>query len=184
MVCEPMSEVARLLTSSTAIASTSIAAPTVTPTIENPKAPDPQKCSGYKASNLKDSSHGFTADLTLAGEPCNAFGTDIQELALEVSYQAKERLNVKIVPKYIAPYNSSWYILDTEFVEQPEWDGRTSSHSSDLQMKWSNNPSFQFSISRRTTGEELFSTFGNVIVYEDQFLEVVTNMQEDYNVYG
>ena len=159
-------------------------APTVTPTVRDPTAPDPQKCPGYRASNVRNNNHGFTADLTLAGQPCNAFGTDIKDLSLVVDYQAKERLNVRIVPKHIAPYNSSWYILDSEFIEQPQWDGSTSSQSSDLQIKWSNNPSFQFSISRRNGGEELFSTFGHVIVYESQFLEVVTNMQENYNVYG
>ncbi|KAF2113536.1 hypothetical protein BDV96DRAFT_601038 [Lophiotrema nucula] len=36
----------------------------------------------------------------------------------------------------------------------------------------------------RATGEELFSTYGHVIVYEDQYLELVTKMVEDYNVYG
>ena len=48
----------------------------------------------------------------------------------------------------------------------------------------SNEPTFQFKISRSSTGEQLFSTYGHVIVYEDQFLELVTNMVPDYNVYG
>lgn len=39
-------------------------------------------------------------------------------------------------------------------------------------------------MSRSSTGEELFSTYGHVLVYEDQFLELVTNMVSDYNVYG
>ena len=37
---------------------------------------------------------------------------------------------------------------------------------------------------RKSTGEELFSTYGHIIVYEDQFLELVTNMVSDYNLYG
>lgn len=48
----------------------------------------------------------------------------------------------------------------------------------------SNDPSFQFRVTRTSTGEELFSTYGHVIVYEDQFLELVTAMIPDYNIYG
>jgi alpha-glucosidase len=97
-------------------------------------------------------------------------------LTLEVSYQAKERLNVRIYPKHIAPANSSWFILPAHIVDQPEWDGKTTADTSDLKYEWSNDPSFQFRVSRASTGEELFSTYGHVIVFEDQFLELVTNM--------
>ena len=93
-----------------------------------------------------------------------------------MSYQAKERLNVRIYPKHIAPANSTQYILPASLVDQPEWDGKTTLNSSDLSLEWSNDPTFQFRISRVHTGEELFSTYGHVIVYEDQFIEIVTNM--------
>lgn len=43
-------------------------------------------CPGYKASNVQTSSSGLTADLTLAGEACNVYGTDLTDLTLEVSY--------------------------------------------------------------------------------------------------
>jgi alpha-glucosidase len=154
------------------------ALPSLTPTIYDDSAPDPQKCPGYKASNVAENDHGFTADLTIAGANCQAFGTDIADLTLEVSYQAKERLNVRIYPKYIAPKNSTQYILPANLVEQPEWDGKTSAGCSDLKFDWSNDPTFQFKVLRSSTGEELFSTYGHVIVYEDQFLELVTNMVE------
>jgi alpha-glucosidase len=116
--------------------------------------------------------------LNIAGANCQAFGNDIANLVLEVNYQAKERLNIRIYPKYIAPANSSWFILPANIVDQPQWDGKTTAKSSDLNFDWSNDPSFQFKISRASTGEELFSTYGHVIVYEDQFLELVTNMVE------
>lgn len=152
------------------------ALPSLTPTVYDNNAPDPQACPGYKASNVAENDHGFTADLTIAGANCQAFGNDIADLILEVSYQAKERLNVRIYPKNIAPANSSQYILPADLVDQPEWDGKTNSNCSDLAFSWSNDPSFQFKILRVSTGEELFSTYGHVIVYEDQFLELVTNM--------
>lgn len=143
---------------------------------------------------------GFTADLTIGGPNCQAFGNDIADLVLEVQYQTKERLNVRIYPKYIAPQNSSWFFIPPDIVQQPEWDGKTKPESSDLKFDWSNDPSFQFRISRTSTSEELFSTYGHVIVYEDQYLELVTNMidvcqrdvwdiamlsrLQDYNIYG
>lgn len=152
------------------------ALPSLTPTIYDESAPDSQACPGYKASNVAENDHGFTADLTIAGDHCQAYGNDIEDLTLEVAYQAKERLNVRIYPKNIAPANSSQYILPAHLVDQPDWDTKTSAKSSDLAFEWSNDPTFQFKVLRVSTGEELFSTYGHVIVYEDQFLELVTNM--------
>lgn len=43
-------------------------------------------CPGYKASNVVKTASGLTADLTLAGEACNVYGTDLKDLTLEVSY--------------------------------------------------------------------------------------------------
>ncbi|KAF3049897.1 hypothetical protein E8E11_005491 [Didymella keratinophila] len=160
------------------------ALPSLTPTVYDESAPDPQACPGYKASNVAENDHGFTADLTIAGVNCQAFGNDIADLTLEVSYQAKARLNVRIYPKNIAPANITQYILPADLVEQPDWDGKTNANCSDLAFTWSNDPTFQFKVSRVSTGEELFSTYGHVIVFEDQFLELVTNMVDDYNVYG
>lgn len=47
-------------------------------------------CPGYKASNVKTSDTGLTADLTLAGPACNIYGTDLKNLILEVSYDTGE----------------------------------------------------------------------------------------------
>jgi alpha-glucosidase len=43
-------------------------------------------CPGYKASNVQTTASTLTADLTLAGEACNVYGTDLTDLVLEVSY--------------------------------------------------------------------------------------------------
>lgn len=148
----------------------------MTPTIYDNSAPDPQKCPGYKASGLTNTSSGFTADLTIAGADCAAFGNDIADLVLEVEYQTKERLNLKVYPKYLSESNLTRYTLSPDLVPQPEWDGKTTASSSDLSLKWSNDPSFQFEVSRSSNGEVLFSTYGNVMVYEDQFIEIKTSM--------
>lgn len=46
-----------------------------------------QLCPGYKASNIKEHHSSLTADLTLAGKPCNTYGTDLKDLRLLVEYQ-------------------------------------------------------------------------------------------------
>lgn len=52
---------------------------------------DPLKaCPGYKASNVKTTSTGLTADLKLAGPACNVYGTDLNNLVLEVTYETGE----------------------------------------------------------------------------------------------
>jgi alpha-glucosidase len=44
-------------------------------------------CPGYTASNVQDDGGRVTADLALAGEACNVYGTDLTDLKLEVEYQ-------------------------------------------------------------------------------------------------
>ncbi|KAF2168529.1 glycoside hydrolase family 31 protein [Zasmidium cellare ATCC 36951] len=160
------------------------AAPSLTPTIYDAQAPDPQKCPGYTASNVHNSTDGFNAELTIAGSHCQAFGNDIDDLLLEVQYQTQDRLNVKIYPRYIGDNNRTQYLLSSDIVTEPEGDGHTTEQTSRLKFEWTNDPTFQFRVLRAETGEELFSTYGHVIVYEDQFLELATDMVDGYNVYG
>lgn len=48
-------------------------------------------CPGYKASKVKTSSTGLTAELTLAGTACNVYGTDLKDLVLQVTYESGKR---------------------------------------------------------------------------------------------
>ena len=150
----------------------------------DPTAPNAQQvCPGYTAYNVAESSCGLTADLTLAGEACNVYGNEIEDLSLVVEYQSQERLSVRIFPKYISESNYSLYILDEAFTPVGHAEGG-SKNASDLTFTWSNSPSFQFRVSRVSSGEVLFDTYGSVIIFEDQFLELRTSMVPDYNVYG
>lgn len=47
-------------------------------------------CPGYAASNVKTSDSGLKANLKLAGEACNAYGDDLKDLTLEVTYESGE----------------------------------------------------------------------------------------------
>jgi alpha-glucosidase len=125
----------------------------------------------------------LTAQLSLAGAACNVYGTDVESLSLLVEYQTDARLHVNIKPSHITSHNQSWYILPEQYVPAPK-QGSGKKSSSDLTFSWSNSPSFGFNVTRASTGDVLFSTTGNKLVFENQFIEFVTEMPENYNLYG
>lgn len=160
-------------------------APSVTPNVMDLTAPNAQTvCPGYIASDVKESANGVTADLTLAGKACSAYGNDVQQLALQVEYQSKQRLRVNIQPKYLAPSNQSLYVLAENLTPLPKAESGASKAGSDLAFQWTNSPTFQFRVVRISSGDVLFTTYGSKIVFEDQFIEVKTSMVPNYNIYG
>ncbi|KAK3956020.1 glycosyl hydrolases family 31-domain-containing protein [Pseudoneurospora amorphoporcata] len=159
--------------------------PNVLPNIFDPQAVDAQSvCPGYKAANVQMTKEGLTADLSLAGPPCNAYGNDIEELKLIVEFQADNRLNVQIQPRYIGPGNETWFILPQVLVPRPQAEPDVSEAESKLLISWSNEPTFFFIVKRKETGEVLFTTEGRKLVYEDQFIEFGSSLPENYNLYG
>ena len=108
-------------------------------------------------------------------------------LNLTVEYQSDDRLSVYIRPmeSSLDATNTSWFILPETLVPRPGVnDIGDSGQDSDLQLSWSNDPSFSFKVMRNSTGDAIFDTTGHVLVFEDQFVEFVTTMPENYNVYG
>jgi alpha-glucosidase len=103
------------------------------PNIYDPEAVNAQDiCPGYKASDLEQNDRGLSATLTLAGAPCNAYGTDIEELDLKVEYQAKGRLAVSIVPKHLDASNQSQWIVPEDLIPRPQVED--SSDGTDLKF--------------------------------------------------
>ena len=81
--------------------------------------------------------------------------------------------------------NESYYVLPSERVYEPEQDVVDPRiEAIDLAFGWSNEPTFSFVVTRKTTGDVLFDTRGSVLVYEDQFIEFVSQLPEQYNLYG
>ena len=79
----------------------------------------------------------------------------------------------------------SQYILPDELVHLPEQGVvMTDTQDIDLQFSWSNVPTFGFTVLRKSTGDILFDTTGSVLVYENQFIEFVSQLPENYNLYG
>ena len=160
---------------------------TLLPNVMDPNAKDAQAlCPGYTASNVVKDPLGFSATLKLAGAPCNVYGNDVETLNLTVEYQSADRLAVRIMPTVLDASNQSHYLLNENIVPQPKADADAASTSvkNDLIFTWSNEPSFSFSIYRLSTGDKLFSTAGTKLIYEDQFLEFVSSLPENYNLYG
>ncbi|KAJ5151580.1 hypothetical protein N7492_009875 [Penicillium capsulatum] len=155
----------------------------VLPTIQDPKAVDPQAvCPGYVATHVRQSRHGLTASLVLAGDACNAYGTDIQSLNLTVEYQTTNRLHVGIAPTYLGASNMTQYLIPPSLLARPGME--PGNGTTDLKFSWSNTPSFGFNVTRRSTGDVLFSTTGKKLVFENQFVEFSSSLPENYNLYG
>jgi hypothetical protein len=157
----------------------------VLPNIYDAEAANPQTvCPGYHASNVQQTSHGFTAELDLAGEPCNVYGNEINNLTLLVEYQADDRLHVHIHPRFIAPENVTWFILPEELIPRPKAEAAACQSSNMMDLYWSNEPTFSFTVKRSATNDTLFTTEGTVLVFEDQFIEFGSALPENYNLYG
>ena len=98
--------------------------------------------------------------------------------------QAEHRLRVNIEPTYVDSSNSSYYILPSELVHAPSDCPSRLTPDIDLEFSWTNDPTFSFVILRKSTGDVLFDTRGSVLVYENQFIEFVSQLPENYNLYG
>ncbi|KAG8735702.1 hypothetical protein FRC12_017953 [Ceratobasidium sp. 428] len=136
---------------------------------------NPDSCKGYTAKNVKTNSNGLTADLTLAAT-CGIYGSDIQQLKLEVTYEDPSRVHVKI-----ADSAGKRYEVPEEVFPRPT--SKVSSSSADLVFKYVASP-FSFSVSRKKTGEVLFDTKGSTLVFEQQYLRLKTVVPQNANIYG
>ncbi|KAI0648521.1 alpha-glucosidase [Trametes meyenii] len=135
-------------------------------------------CPGYKAQDVFSHGPKLTADLVLAGTPCNVFGTDIEKLKLEVTYETKNRIHVKITDPSDARYEVPESVLP-----RPHADPSASPHTAAIQFNYTNAP-FSFSVYRTATREVLFSTASHPIIFEPQYLRVKTNLPANANLYG
>ncbi|KAF2740225.1 alpha-glucosidase b [Polyplosphaeria fusca] len=133
-------------------------------------------CPGYRASNVKQTDGGITADLTLAGSECNVYGQDLHDLKLLVEYQTDSRVHVIIYDEDEQVYQVPDFVV-------PRPDGSTSADSSALEVSIEED-SFSFTVTRKSNREVIFSTKGSSIVFENQYLRLRTSLPDDPNLYG
>ncbi|KAL4989201.1 glycosyl hydrolases family 31-domain-containing protein [Aspergillus falconensis] len=134
-----------------------------------------QICPGYKASHVNRNGHTLTADLTLAGKPCDTYGTDLEDLKLLVEYQTDERLHVMI------------YDADEQVYQVPEsvlprvGSGNGTERDSALKFDYVEEP-FSFTVSRN--GDVLLDTSASNMIFQSQYLNLRTWLPNDPYLYG
>ncbi|EPT05586.1 hypothetical protein FOMPIDRAFT_1034256 [Fomitopsis schrenkii] len=159
-------------------------------------------CPGYTLNSLSETKTGLTAQLTLAGDACNAFGTDIVDLTLQVTYDTNERLHVNIFDTA-----NSQFTIPSSVISLPPDPTEDFTQSSDLVFNYDSSP-FAFWITRRSEPDAtpLFDTRvsslpptpipplndsdpstaldGFNLVFEDQYLQLTSALPYDTNIYG
>ncbi|KAF8436281.1 galactose mutarotase-like domain-containing protein [Boletus edulis BED1] len=159
-------------------------------------------CPGYTLGSLAENEYGLTAQLSLAGTPCNAFGTDIMDLTIEVTYQSQTTLHVKIYDTA-----NQQFTIPESVIESPPAPTESFTGSSDLVFNYDPSP-FAFWITRRSDPEAMpifdtritsfpstpippFNTSdprtafdGFPLVFEDQYLQVASALPYGTNIYG
>ncbi|KAI0640209.1 glycosyl hydrolases family 31-domain-containing protein [Trametes polyzona] len=160
-------------------------------------------CPGYTLSALHETKTGLTAKLNLAGPACNAFGHDVANLTLEVTYDTQTRLHVNIYDTA-----KSQFSIPSSVIELDKASGKASlKHSSDLVFNYEPSP-FAFWITRRSEPHALplFDTRasslpptpiapvipadnstaldGFPLVFEDQYLQLTSALPLGTNIYG
>ncbi|EWC46792.1 hypothetical protein DRE_04037 [Drechslerella stenobrocha 248] len=157
----------------------------ILPTIMNSSAPDPQvSCPGYQLKHVRQTDVGIDARLYLAGKACNLYGTDVSQLQLRVEYQTRDRLNIQIFPANIPKGQESWYKVNDAHAPRPRHHGlRVGPKESDWVFTYTYIP-FTFNVTRKSTGDVVFSTTGSKLVFENQFVEWKTTLPSNSNIYG
>jgi hypothetical protein len=146
------------------------------PTVSDPAAVIAQEiCPGYSLSNVKKTDRGLTGSLSLSDSACNAYGQDYTNLMLTVYYDTETRLHVTI-----EDVNKTQYRIPENLVGIPP--PSDSIGDVDYDFNYTESP-FAFWVTR-SDGDILFDTRGYKLIFETQYLELTTNMEEDYNVYG
>lgn len=93
-------------------------------------------------------------------------------------------MRVSIQPTYLDSSNASQYILPSNLVHEPRQGIGGGKADIDLEFSLSNEPTFSFMVVRKSTADVLFDTRGSVLVYENQFIEFVSQLPDNYNLYG
>ncbi|RPD82758.1 hypothetical protein L226DRAFT_450295 [Lentinus tigrinus ALCF2SS1-7] len=160
-------------------------------------------CPGYTLSSLQETDTGLTEQLSLSGDACNAFGHDVTNLTLEVTYDTETRLHVNIYDTVVHNFTIPSSVIELA----PGSNDSSLKNNSDLVFNYESFP-FAFWITRRSEpdGQPLFDTRisslpqtpippvrstdnstaldGFPLVFEDQYLQLTSALPLDTNVYG
>ncbi|KAG8955586.1 hypothetical protein FRC04_007577 [Tulasnella sp. 424] len=134
-------------------------------------------CPGYTAKNVKIGKGTLSANLVLAGTACNAYGPDVQNLKLAVTYEDETRIHVKITDA-----KNKRYEVPDEIFKRPS-GAAVDDKTADIKFNYKSSP-FSFTITRVKTGEVLFDSSAGALVFEPQYLRLKTKLPNQANIYG
>ncbi|OBZ71666.1 Alpha-glucosidase [Grifola frondosa] len=159
-------------------------------------------CPGYTLSSVKETNTGLAAHLSLAGTACNAFGQDITDLTVQVTYESDSRLHVNIFDTA-----QSQFTIPSSVISLPPQTTASHKQSSDLVFNYDPSP-FAFWITRRAepdaqplfdtrttslpptpippviSGDSSTALDGFPLVFEDQYLQLTSALPLGTNIYG
>lgn len=171
---------------------------------------DVTACQGYSlVGSPRKSSGGFTADLALRGEPCNAYGVDIKNLTLAVVYEKPEQLHVHIYDTAKNQYQLPNGVIFDRPGDDPEKDAGSTAEDSHLEFHHTDDKApWAFWITRKSTGDVIFDTRperiptydqplnetethrnstampAHPLIFENQYLQLSSALPKDANIYG
>ncbi|KAJ5883535.1 alpha/beta-glucosidase agdC [Penicillium subrubescens] len=100
----------------------------------------PDDCPGYKVVNVREKDHSFEADLTIAGDHCDVYGTDLENLKLFVEYQTDDRLHV-----LISDLEEDVYQVPTSVLRRPDANGDHHDNKPNIRFDYEEEPfSFRY----------------------------------------
>ncbi|KAK0649597.1 glycoside hydrolase family 31 protein [Cercophora newfieldiana] len=136
-------------------------------------------CPGYEVDGEVTTRRNFlSANLVLAGNPCNIHGKDVAKLKLTVEYQTDFRLHVKIEDA-----DSQVYQVQEQVLPRPRHFDISTPNSTLLNFTYTASP-FAFQVTRAKTGEVLFNTSGSPLIFETQYVHLRTSLPHNVNLYG
>ncbi|KAL1221870.1 Alpha-xylosidase 1 [Cardamine amara subsp. amara] len=146
---------------------------------------------GYRLISIEESPDGGFIGYLQVKQKNKIYGPDITTLRLYVKHETDHRLRVHITDakeqRWEVPYN----LLPRE---QPPPIGKVIGKSrkspitvqefsgSELIFSYTTDP-FNFAVKRRSNGETLFNTTGE-LVFKDQYLEISTSLPKEASIYG
>jgi alpha-glucosidase len=134
---------------------------------------------GYGVSSVTPTDTGLTGSLQLVNGG-GFYGVDISPLHFAVTYETADRVRIRIIDP-----SRQRYEVPTSLLPVP--NTTVSSVATNYAVSYTNYP-FGISVTRKADGAVIFNstTTGafNGLVFEDQYLELSTQLPSNPNVYG
>ncbi|KAK9762529.1 hypothetical protein K7432_011651 [Basidiobolus ranarum] len=136
-------------------------------------------CNGYRVVNSVSSVRGFTANLKLNEPGCQLYGNDVKELTVQVTYETKQRLHIKIIDR-----QQQRYEVPENAIPRPSIDFKEKDY--EYRFSFTENP-FTFAVLRADTKEVVFNSSVpglDSLIFQEKYLELSTQLPSNANIYG